>query len=59
MKALVTIYIPSRDKEETYDVFFEKDFRKMSWLEACAIARTQIPVKCAFRIEKIMIARDE
>ena len=59
MKALVTIYIPSRDKEEDYNVFFEKDFRKMSWLEACAIARTQIPVKCAFRIEKIMIARDE
>ena len=59
MKALVTIYIPSRDKEEEYNVFFEKDFRKMSWLEACAIARSQIPVKCAFRIEKIMIARDE
>ena len=59
MKALVTIYIPSRDKEEDYNVFFEKDFRKMSWLEACAIARSQIPVKCAFRIEKIMIARDE
>lgn len=59
MKALVTIYIPSRDKEEDYNVFFEKDFRRMSWLEACAIARTQIPVKCAFRIEKIMIARDE
>ena len=59
MKALATIYIPSRDKEEEYNVFFEKDFRKMSWLEACAIARSQIPVKCAFRIEKIMIARDE
>ena len=59
MKALVTIYIPSRDKEEDYNVFFEKDFRRMSWLEACAIARSQIPVKCAFRIEKIMIAGDE
>ena len=59
MKALATIYIPSRDKEADYNVFFEKDFRKMSWLEACAIARSQIPVKCAFRIEKIMIARDE
>ena len=59
MKALVTIYIPSRDKEEDYNVFFEKDFRRMSWLEACAIVRPQIPVKCAFRIEKIMIARDE
>ena len=59
MKALVTIYMPSRDKEEEYNVFFEKDFRRMSWLEACAIARPQIPVKCAFRIEKIMIARDE
>ena len=59
MKAKATIYMPSRDKEEEYNVFFEKDFRKMSWLEACAIARSQIPVKCAFRIEKIMIARDE
>ena len=59
MKALATIYIPSRDKEEEYNVFFEKDFRKMSWLEACAIAPSQIPVKCAFRIEKIIIARDE
>lgn len=55
MKALVTIYIPSRDKEETYDVFYERDFRRMSWLEACAIARSQIPLKCAFRIEKIMV----
>ena len=59
MKAKATIYMPSRDKEEEYNVFFEKDFRRMSWLEACAIARPQIPVKCAFRIEKIMIARDE
>ena len=59
MKALVTIYMPSRDKEEDYNVFFEKDFRKMGWLEACAIARSQIPVKCAFRIEKSMMARDE
>ena len=59
MKAKATIYMPSRDKEEDYNVFFEKDFRRMSWLEACAIVRPQIPVKCAFRIEKIMIARDE
>ena len=55
MKALVTIYIPSRDKEETYDVFYERDFRRMSWLEACAIARNQIPLEYAFRIEKIMV----
>ena len=61
MKAKATIYMPSRDKEEDYNVFFEKDFRKMSWLEACAIARSQIPLKCAFRIEKIMIggSRDD
>ena len=38
MKAKATIYMPSRDKEEDYNVFFEKDFRRMSWLEACAIA---------------------
>ena len=59
MKAKATIYMPSRNKEEDYNVFFEKDFRRMSWLEACAIARPQIPVKRAFHIEKIMIARDE
>ena len=59
MKAIATIYIPSRDRQEDYTVIFEKDFRRMGWLEACAIARSQIPVQCSFRIEKIMIARDE
>ena len=59
MKAKATIYMPSRDKEEDYNVFFEKDFRRMSWLEARAIARSQIPVKCAKKKKKIMIARDE
>ena len=59
MKAITTIYIPSRDREEDYAVVFEKDFRRMGWLEACAIARSQIPVHCSFRIEKIMIMEDE
>ena len=59
MKAIATIYIPSRDIEEDYTVVFERDFRRMGWLEACAIARSQIPVHCSFRIEKIMIVEDE
>ena len=59
MKAIATIYIPSRDREENYAVVFEKDFRRMGWLEACAIARSQIPVQCPFFIETIMVAEDE
>ena len=59
MKAIATIYIPSRDIEEDYAVVFERDFRRMGWLDACAIARSQIPVHCSFRIEKIMIVEDE
>ena len=59
MKAIATIYIPSQDREEDYAVIFEKDFRRMGWLEACAIVRSQIPVHCSFRIEKIMIVEDE
>ena len=59
MKAIATIYIPSRDREEDYAVVFERDFRRMGWLEACAIARSQIPVHCYFRIEKIMIVEHE
>ena len=59
MKAIAKIYIPSRDREEDYAVVFEKDFRRMGWLEACAIARSQIPVQYSFHIEKIMIVEDE